>query len=53
MGKSKLSDEKWVKLIASLKKIPGIRIGCEATCRRFVEAVLRMLACRRTVAFAA
>jgi len=43
MDKSKLSDEEWGKLISSLKKIPGIRIGCEVTCRRFVEAVLWIL----------
>ena len=29
IDKSKLSDEEWVQLVAGLKKIPGIRIGCE------------------------
>ena len=43
MDKSKLSDEEWVQLVAGLKKISGIRIGCEGTCRRFVEAVLWIL----------
>ena len=43
MDKSKLSDEEWVHLIGKLKKTSGIRVGCEATCRRFVEAVLWML----------
>ncbi|MBC7597980.1 MAG: transposase, partial [Polaromonas sp.] len=43
MDKSKLSDEEWVHLIGKLKKTPGIRVGCDATCRRFVEAVLWML----------
>ena len=43
MNKSKLSDSEWVHLIGRLKKTPGIRVGCEATCRRFVEAVLWML----------
>ena len=43
MEKSKLSDSEWVHLIGRLKKTPGIRMGCEATCRRFVEAVLWML----------
>ncbi|WP_232290860.1 transposase [Polaromonas naphthalenivorans] len=43
MDKSKLSDGEWVHLIGKLKKTPGIRVGCEATCRRFVEAVLWML----------
>ena len=43
MNKSKLSDSEWVYLIGRLKKTPGIRMGCEATCRRFVEAVLWML----------
>ncbi|MDB5929202.1 MAG: hypothetical protein JWR60_909 [Polaromonas sp.] len=43
MDKSKLSDEEWAKLAGVLKKTPGIRRGCEATCRRFVEAVLWIL----------
>ena len=43
MAKSKLSDGEWVHLIGRLKKTPGIRVGCEATCRRFVEAVLWIL----------
>lgn len=43
MDKSKLSDGEWVHLIGRLKKMPGIRVGCEATCRRFVEAVLWIL----------
>ncbi|WP_157040550.1 transposase [Polaromonas naphthalenivorans] len=43
MDKSKLSDGEWVHLIGRLKKTPGIRVGCEATCRRFVEAVLWIL----------
>jgi len=43
MDKSKLSDGEWGHLIGRLKKTPGIRVGCEATCRRFVEAVLWIL----------
>ncbi|NQW92492.1 MAG: transposase, partial [Polaromonas sp.] len=43
MDKSKLSDDEWIKLITHLKKIVGIRVGCEARCRRFVEAVLWIL----------
>lgn len=43
MDKSKLSDEEWAKLAGVLKKAPGIRRGCEATCPRFVEAVLWIL----------
>ena len=43
MDKSKLSDGEWVQLIGQLKKTPGIRLGCEATCRRFIGAVLWML----------
>ena len=43
MDKSKLSDEEWAKLAWVLKKTPGIRRGYEATCRRFVEAVLWIL----------
>ena len=45
MDKSKLSDREWVKGLASLKKIVGIRIGCEVACRQFVEAVLWILRC--------
>lgn len=43
MDKSKLSDGEWGHLISKLKKTPGIRVGREASCRRFVEAVLWML----------
>ena len=43
MEKSKLSDGEWVQLIGRLKKTPGIRVECKATCRRFVEAVLWIL----------
>ena len=43
MDKSKLGDGEWVQLIGRLKKTPGIRAGCEATCRRFARAVLWML----------
>ena len=43
MEKSKLSDSEWVHLIDRLKKTPGIRIGRETNCRRFVETVLWML----------
>ena len=43
MDKSKLSDGEWVNLMGRLKKTPGIRMGCETTCRRFVEAVLWIL----------
>lgn len=43
MDKSKLSDNEWESLLVNLKKIAGIRIGCEATCRQFVEAVLWIL----------
>ena len=43
MDKSKLSDGEWVHLIGKLKKMPGIRVGCEASCRRCVEAVLWLL----------
>jgi transposase len=43
MDKSKVSDEEWAKLAVALKKIPGIRMGCDATCRRFVQAVLWIL----------
>ena len=43
MDKSKLSDDEWAKLIAGLKEIVGIRVGCESACRQFVEAVLWIL----------
>ena len=50
MDKSKLSDGEWVHLIGKLKKTPGIRVGCDATWRRFALAVLWMVALRRPVA---
>ena len=43
MDKSKLSDGEWVHLIVKLKKTPGIRAGCQASCRRFARAVLWIL----------
>jgi len=43
MDKSKLSDGEWFNLMGRLKKTPGIRMGCDTTCRRFVEAVLWIL----------
>lgn len=43
MDKSKLSDDEWAKLIAGLKEIVGIRVGCESAYRQFVEAVLWIL----------
>ena len=45
MNKSKLSDSERVYLIGRLKRTPGIRVGCEAICRRFacsaVDVALR------------
>ena len=43
MDKSKLSDGEWPHLIGKPKKTPGIRVGCQGTCRWFVEAVLWIL----------
>ena len=43
MDKSKLSNGEWGYLIGKLKKTSGIRVGCEATCRRFARAVLWVL----------
>ncbi|CDS52860.1 hypothetical protein [Polaromonas sp. CG9_12] len=41
--KAKLSDGGWVHLIGRLKKTPGIRVTCEATCRGVAQAVLWIL----------
>jgi transposase len=38
----KLPKEQWKKILAFLRSCPGIRIGSEAKCRRFVEGVLWM-----------
>ncbi|MHB1292327.1 MAG: IS5 family transposase [Sulfuricella sp.] len=43
MNRLKLSDEEWERLLAELRKIPGIRIGVPMTRRFFVEAVLWIL----------
>ncbi|MHB9103181.1 MAG: transposase [Sulfuricella sp.] len=43
MNRLKLSDEEWERLLAELRKIPGIRIGVPMKCRFFVEAVLWIL----------
>jgi hypothetical protein len=35
-----LDDQTWQKLLPVLRQQPGIYIGSEAQCRRFIEAVL-------------
>lgn len=36
----KLSDQQWHKLRDFLRQVPGIYIGQETECRRFLEGVL-------------
>lgn len=40
MALLKLDDTTWDKILVFLRQQPGIYIGREANCRRFVEAVL-------------
>ena len=35
-----LKDEQWTKIVAFLRQCPGVYVGNETTCRRFVEAVI-------------
>ena len=39
----KLSDEKWLKILAFLRTCPDLYIGQENDCRRFIEGVLWIL----------
>ena len=36
----KLPDEQWSKILGFLRTSPGVYVGREASCRRFVEGVL-------------
>jgi transposase len=36
----KLPDEQWSKILRFLRASPGVYVGREASCRRFVEGVL-------------
>src|SRR5512135_1871306 len=42
MSTVKLSDHNWERLYAFLQTCPGLYVGNELECRRFVEAVLWM-----------
>ena len=35
-----LKDEQWTKIVAFLRQCPGVYVGNETGCRRFIEAVL-------------
>jgi transposase len=43
MNRIKLSDEEWTRILASLKKLPGVHIGLADICRQFVNAILWIL----------
>jgi hypothetical protein len=43
MKRIKLSDEEWTRILASLKKLPGVHIGLPDICRQFVNAILWIL----------
>jgi|LakWasM104_HOW12_FD_contig_123_17699_length_2358_multi_5_in_0_out_2_4 hypothetical protein len=43
MSRIKLSDEEWARILASLKKLPGVHIGLPYICRQFVSASLWIL----------
>ena len=43
MNRIKLSDEEWARILAGLKKIPGVHRGSPDICRQFVNAVLWIL----------
>jgi transposase len=43
MNRIEISDEEWGRILANLKKLPGIRIGLSETCRQFIRACLWIL----------
>ncbi|MGZ8176014.1 MULTISPECIES: transposase [Methylobacter] len=43
MNRIELSDEEWVRILASLKKLPGVHVGLPDICRQFVNASLWIL----------
>ena len=43
MNRIKLSDEEWARILASLKKLPGVHIGLPDICRQFVNGSLWIL----------
>ena len=43
MNRIKLSDEEWTRILAILKKLPGVHIGLPDICRQFVNAILWIL----------
>jgi transposase len=43
MNRIELSDEEWRRILAKLKKLPGIHIGLPDTCRQFIKACLWIL----------
>ena len=42
MSQVKLRDNDWSKIVPFLRSCPGIYVGREADCRRFIEAILWM-----------
>ncbi|NOU23272.1 MAG: IS5 family transposase [Methyloglobulus sp.] len=43
MNRIELSDEEWGRILAKLKKLPGVRVGLPDTCRQFIGACLWIL----------
>jgi transposase len=43
MNRINLSDEEWIRILANLKKLTGIRVGQPDTCRQFISACLWIL----------
>ncbi len=43
MSTATLTDQQWSKIVTFLRANPGVYVGQEHQCRRFVEAVLRIL----------
>ena len=42
MPSAKLQEPQWQRLLSELRAIPGVYVGQENQCRRFIEAVLWM-----------
>ena len=42
MSNARVPPDKWIKILAFLRKCPDVRVGNEENCKRFIEAMMWM-----------